>query len=122
MLHTFEAKAWYRSLRLEPHAIVNTSSILGVVAMAGVPLYTASKYAVQGLTKAAALQYAKTGIRINAVGPGAIASRLIELRQHIIPNLPIVREIHRGRAFPKPHFNGFAMFTIATKLAMPFSA
>jgi NAD(P)-dependent dehydrogenase (short-subunit alcohol dehydrogenase family) len=59
-------------------AIVNTSSILGVVAMAGVPLYTASKYAVQGLTKATALQYAKAGIRINAVGPGAIATDMFE--------------------------------------------
>jgi NAD(P)-dependent dehydrogenase (short-subunit alcohol dehydrogenase family) len=59
-------------------AIVNTSSILGVVAMAGVPLYTASKHAVQGLTKAAALQYAKAGIRINAVGPGAIATDMFE--------------------------------------------
>jgi NAD(P)-dependent dehydrogenase (short-subunit alcohol dehydrogenase family) len=58
--------------------IVNTSSILGVVAMPSVPLYTASKYAVEGLTKAVALQYAKSGIRINAVGPGAIETAMFE--------------------------------------------
>jgi NAD(P)-dependent dehydrogenase (short-subunit alcohol dehydrogenase family) len=59
-------------------AIVNISSGLGVVAMPSVPLYTASKHAVEGLTKATALQYAKSGIRINAVGPGAIATEMFE--------------------------------------------
>ncbi len=59
-------------------AIVNTSSVLGVVAMPSVPLYTASKYAVEGLTKAAAIQYAQSGIRINTVGPGAIETAMFE--------------------------------------------
>ncbi|NEU78081.1 SDR family oxidoreductase [Nostoc sp. UIC 10630] len=59
-------------------AIVNTSSGAGVVALPGVPLYTASKHAVVGLTKAAALQYAKAGIRINAVAPGSIETDMFE--------------------------------------------
>ncbi|WP_333452342.1 SDR family NAD(P)-dependent oxidoreductase [Microcoleus sp. K5-D4] len=53
-------------------AIVNMASANGVVAFPTFPLYTPSKNAVIGLTKAAALQYAKAGIRINVVAPAAI--------------------------------------------------
>jgi NAD(P)-dependent dehydrogenase (short-subunit alcohol dehydrogenase family) len=53
-------------------AIVNTSSIAGVVAFAGTEIYAASKHAVIGLTKAAAVEFAKQGIRVNAVLPAAI--------------------------------------------------
>ena len=53
-------------------SIVNTASANGVVAFPTFPLYTASKSAVIGLTKAAALQYAKAGIRINVVAPAVI--------------------------------------------------
>jgi NAD(P)-dependent dehydrogenase (short-subunit alcohol dehydrogenase family) len=59
-------------------AIVNTASGVGVVALPTVPLYTASKHAVVGLTKAAALQYAKAGIRINVVAPGAVETDMYE--------------------------------------------
>lgn len=59
-------------------AIVNTTSANGVIALPGVPLYTASKHAVVGLTKAAALQYAKAGIRINVVAPAAIETDMFE--------------------------------------------
>jgi NAD(P)-dependent dehydrogenase (short-subunit alcohol dehydrogenase family) len=59
-------------------SIVNTASAVGVVAFPSVPLYTASKHAVVGLTKAAALQYAKAGIRINAVAPAAIETDMFE--------------------------------------------
>ncbi|MCC5669031.1 SDR family oxidoreductase [Nostoc sp. CHAB 5784] len=59
-------------------AIVNMASALGVVALPNILLYTASKHAVVGLTKAAALQYAKAGIRINVVAPGSIKTDMFE--------------------------------------------
>ena len=56
-------------LRNGGSAIVNTSSVYGVIGNPQLPIYVASKDAVLGLTKAAALEYAKDGIRINAVAP-----------------------------------------------------
>lgn len=61
-------------------AIVNTSSAYGVIANPQLPFYTASKHAILGLTKSAALEYAKAGIRINAVAPGAITTEMMEQR------------------------------------------
>ncbi len=58
-------------------AIVNMSSILGTVGFASSPAYVAAKHAVNGLTKTAALEYAKQGIRINAVGPAFIKTPLL---------------------------------------------
>src|ERR1700675_727672 len=58
--------------------IVNTSSSLGVVAMPGIEIYAASKHAVIGLTKSAAVEFGKQGIRINAVLPAAIETDMLQ--------------------------------------------
>lgn len=59
-------------LRTGGGAIVNTSSINGLVGNPGQPAYTASKHGVIGLTRHAALRWAQAGIRVNAVCPGVI--------------------------------------------------
>lgn len=58
-------------------AIVNTASVAGLVATPGMSAYVASKHAVIGLTKASAGEVARQGIRINAVCPGPVDTRMI---------------------------------------------
>ena len=59
-------------------SIVNTSSGLGVIGMPGIEIYAASKHAVIGLTKSAALEFGKQGIRVNAVLPAAIDTEMFQ--------------------------------------------
>ena len=79
-------------------AIVNMASILGLIGTAGVAAYSASKHGVIGLTKTAALENAKSGIRINAVCPGftetPMADRIFRapaVRKYVVDCHPIGR-------------------------------
>jgi len=68
-------------------AIVNNASVAGIVGMRGGPAYSASKGGVIQLTRTAALEYAKKGIRVNAVCPGFIETPMTDAHTSIKPEL-----------------------------------
>lgn len=79
-------------------AIVNNSSILGSVGFANASAYVAAKHGVVGLTQAAAIEYSRSGIRINAIGPGFINTPLLgkagmddSAKKGLVPLHPIGR-------------------------------
>jgi NAD(P)-dependent dehydrogenase (short-subunit alcohol dehydrogenase family) len=80
-------------------AIVNCSSQSGFVGLPGLGAYTASKHGVIGLTKAAALEYAPRGIRINAVCPGTTETPLVQGLAAREPGRldAVIRDIPLGR-------------------------
>jgi NAD(P)-dependent dehydrogenase (short-subunit alcohol dehydrogenase family) len=65
-------------LKTDGGAIVNTTSALGHVGIAQATIYVGSKYAVEGMTKSVALEFAKQNIRVNTVAPGGIATDMID--------------------------------------------
>jgi 3-hydroxybutyrate dehydrogenase len=87
-------------LKQESGAIVNMASIAGLVGLAGRSAYVASKHGVVGITRTAALEYAKQGIRVNCVCPGYIRTPMVEyviqheghqLEEQIVSREPIGR-------------------------------
>jgi len=79
-------------------AIVNNASIAGLIAEPGISAYIAAKHGVIGLSKAAAVEYANQGIRINALAPGLVNTAMTKawfddpnMNAHFIANTPIGR-------------------------------
>ena len=92
-------------------AIVNNASIAGMIADPGISAYVAAKHAVIGLSKAAAIEYASQGIRINALAPGLVETGMTRhwfaddnIRTHLLANTPM------GRAARPEEMAGMVLF------------
>ncbi len=75
-------------------AIVNMASILGQVGFAAAPAYVAAKHGVVGLTKNAAIEYASSGIRVNAIGPAFIKTPMIAKLEEDAQTLNTLISLH----------------------------
>ncbi|NGP43996.1 glucose 1-dehydrogenase [Bacillaceae bacterium SIJ1] len=83
--------------KTESGSIVNISSLGGLIGQPGIIAYNASKFAVRGMTKVAAMEFAEYNIRVNSVHPGIIQTPMIEgegqaeLRDQLVQAIPLKR-------------------------------
>lgn len=93
-------------------SIVNIASVMAVVGTRGAAAYVAAKHGVVGLTKAAALEYADAGIRINAVGPGHIQTPMFE-RHSVEVQAAITAQYPMGRVGTTHEIASFVCFVVS---------
>ena len=102
-------------------AIVNTASIAGMIAEPGISAYVTAKHGVIGLSKAAAVEYANQGIRINALAPGLVTTAMTKawfddpnIRAYFTANTPIGRVSQPEEMAPMVLFlcSDFASFAV----------
>ena len=97
-------------------AILNMSSAAGLVGIEGEPAYVASKHAIIGLTRAAALEYATRGIRVNAIAPGFIGTP--EILALPAPEREVLAALHPMKRLGRPHeVAEFAAFLLSERAA-----
>ncbi|MBL8823864.1 MAG: SDR family oxidoreductase [Planctomycetia bacterium] len=82
--------------------IVNNASVTGVVGVAGMSVYAASKHAVIGLTRSAALEYSSQGVRINSVSPGVVESEMFERMSEEGSSREMLNKMHPIGRIGKP--------------------
>ncbi|MCM3766174.1 glucose 1-dehydrogenase [Neobacillus niacini] len=88
-------------IRQRSGAIINTASAAGLVGAPGFVAYTASKHAVIGMTKTVALEVAREGIRVNAICPGAVHTRMMRsIENGVSPSDPEAFLSSREKAIP----------------------
>jgi 3alpha(or 20beta)-hydroxysteroid dehydrogenase len=96
-------------------SIVNVSSVDGLTGMPGVVAYVASKFAVRGMTKTAALEFASLGIRVNSIHPGLILTPMLDdpVVQAGIPT--VLESIPLGRGAAPEEVAALAVYLLSSE-------